>query len=1031
MPLRILSLGGALVIFCLIPVMAQAKETPAGLDSSALQSLARDFVNRIGGKLKAYDEQEARKADLENPLSQVPDNELLLLRPKANKFVMDTDLAAIKHDGMLYYSLQDIISILELAIEYDSDKKIGSGWFLREDWLIRFDFNKGEVVARGKDYKISPDQIYQEDNDIYISADAARQWMAVDLEPDIPQQYLGVKTPIPFPALARNYRTNKVGARNARNVAVLPRYKAPDKMLDINTLETQENVRWTKRRDAPSDLTHQNTTTIEGEVLKHNLYATSVYDGEEKLTNVTARLTKEDEDAVLLGPLKARYYGMGDVDITNIPLTGGMTQELGVRINNNPLRNADFQSTTISGDSLPGWDVELYRDGGLVDRVRVEDDSRYEFPDIQLFAGDNLFEVFFYGPQGEIRRDSFNIPVNEEFLATQDGTYDVSLTMQDAELYSKYRSDDEDANTPNLIARYNKYIGNTLAYGGLRATQVDGEQKVFIAGGLTNIWKGFIFDLNLATDEQANTASEFNIRKNIDDWRLFFGINRRDEDYITGGADNSLFGVTTTASKNFNSFFDTYTNLTTSLRYEERTEDTTALEGGLTFSTQMGRLNLTDSTFYRKTETGGFGGGEDTRIDKTLSARYSMGKFYLRAGVDYNIQPLHQVEKYFSQISYQPTRKLATDLLVEHDPEIRFTEARLNVNYKHDKFRISPYVSVDTDHKVQTGVRVTTALIDQPGKNLPLMTSDRVVGRGLVSAFVYHDKNGNNVFDGNDEPLPDVIVESVNVTRREKTNEKGYSLIKDLPENFLTDIRVDKATLPDPFMIPGFKGVSIFPRAGQIVELSFPIHVSGEIDGTILVDNKGETTEGSRTSVQLIPVDGKSSKILSAYTATDGYYVISNIPPGNYLLGVNADDAAKLKAGGTAPRSVKIGYDGTVLTQDFELQKGRIQVPIELETYKGTDYQGPFFAMDTANVEGRSTLAVLLEKMVERKSNIQAAEGLVPIAMEGHENLKVLPGQDWNAHYDRCQALNDRHIPCKVILFVPENSQEATQTAEK
>src|SRR5690606_12669253 len=124
------------------------------------------------------------------------------------------------------------------------------------------------------------------------------------------------------------------------------------------------------------------------------------------------------------GPLKARSYTIGDTDLPNVPLTGDESQEFGVRVSNNPLENSNFQATDITGDSLPGWDVELYRNGILLDFVSVGNDARYVFDNIELFAGDNNFEVFFYGPQGEIRRELLSLPVTPALLATQDNTYD-------------------------------------------------------------------------------------------------------------------------------------------------------------------------------------------------------------------------------------------------------------------------------------------------------------------------------------------------------------------------------------------------------------------------------------------------------------------------------------------------------------------------------------------------------------------------------------------------------------------------------
>ncbi len=1006
-----------------------AKETPEPVNNEALRNLARDFVAKIGNKLKTHDENLKSEKFAGDSLSLIPDGEILLLRPRVEKFTMDRDIAAVKYDSIMYYNLQDILTQLELAVDYSDEKKTGSGWFLREDWLIRLDLISGEVVSRGKTYKVLPQDIRDEDGQIYISQNAAKTWLEIETNPDIAQQYLNIRTPYPFPALARNYRERDTSSKGARSQAVLPRYDQEEEMFKLNVVETQHSLRAVKRQDEPTTFSQQNSTIAEGEVLKHTLYANTFWDNEENLSSVRARLTKEDENPVLLGPLKARAYTLGDTDLPSLPLTGNSSQELGVRINNNPLRNADFQDTTINGDALPGWDVELYRDGIVVDRLRVGEDARYEFQDIQLFAGDNLFEVFFYGPQGEIRRDNFNIPVNEEFLSTQDNTYDVSVSFNDTQLYSKYPSEDEDANSPHVVARYNKVIGKTLTYAGVRAREIDGEQKAYLGTGFTNVMGGFVLDGNAAADEKGATAIELGTRKNIDNWRLALRGLMRDEEFLAENESSNIQEVTGTASRNFVTPFDTLASVNATALYGIREDDSTQTKGFLGISNQMGRFNLSNTLIYDKIDNMPGSGDSQVRIDDSVAARLSMGRFFARGGVDFNIEPESQINKYFTQLSYQPNKTIGTDLLLEHNPNSKLSEARLTVNYRHDKFRLSPFVDVDTNSEVQAGVKLTTSLINEPQKPLPTFTGQRVIGRGMVSSFVYHDKNGNGVFDANDVPLPDVYVQSVNVSRREKTDEQGYSLIKDLPESYVTDIRLDSSTLPDPFMIPGFDGVSIFPKAGQVVKLTFPVHLAGEVDGVVSVEDQELQKQVAGMAMNLIPVDGKSTAIIDTYTASDGFYVLNSVPPGNYLLAVNSGAAAKLNAGGAKPVPITIGYDGTILSnKDFALTKGRVQVPVSIKPYKGSEHTMPFFAMETGTNTAKSKLSNLLSRLVEKKANIRADEGLSPITLENEENLKILPGQDWSAHYDRCQLLNDQKIPCNLILFVPEKKKGTKPT---
>lgn len=1007
-----------------------AKETDEQIDPASLQLLARDFVSKIGGKLKAYDTQTSPGL-ANNLLTMVPDGEMLLLRPKSGKFVMDAEIAAIGNKGMIYYSLQDLINALELAIDYNPETRTGSGWFLREDWLIRFDFNKGEVVARGKTYKIASEDIYDDQGDIYISGNAARDWFSINATPDIAQQFVEIVAPLPYPALARNYREEGVDGRRKLNLAKLPRAADENRDFDINIVETQQTMRM-RRRDDGSSTTHTNSTSAAGEILGHNAYGFASWDSKENITSVRGRLTKDSENPDLLGPLGARSYTLGDTDLPQLPLTGYTSQELGVRINNNPLKNADFQRTTISGDSLPGWDVELYRDGFLVDRIRVEDDSRYEFADIELFSGDNLFDVFFYGPQGEIRKDSFNIPVNEQFLATQDNTYDMSLTFNDAQTYSKFPSEDEDANAPHLLARYNKIIGDTLTYAGFRARQQDGEQKAYLGTGFTKIMRGTVLDGNAALDEQANKAFELTARKNIDNWRLSLTGNMQDEDYSQEGSNRGLRGVLGSVNRNFIAPFDTRLSLNSSAEYQEYRDDRSATTGRFGLSHQMGSFTLSNTTQYRKTDGGGTIGDtmqDEPRIDNTIAARLSQGKVFTTAGLNYNVKPESDVDSYFGQISYYPTNKFSSDLRVRHEPRDARSEARLSMNYKHDKFRISPYIDVDNKSELETGVRLSTTLVDRPNSTLPMMTSDRLIGRGMVSSFVFFDKNGNNIFDDGDEPLPDVYVQSMNIARRAPTDDKGYSLIRDLPEKFVTDIQLDVSTLPDPFMIPGFKGASVFPKSGETTDLVFPVHLGGEIDGFVYVADKSGTRNAGNIPVNLISMD-KGHEVTRIMTANDGYYVMSSVAPGNYLLSIDAATANRQKAGGMAPLPIHIGYDGTVYSgKDITLQKGRVQVPIDLMPALPAETKEPVYALQTGS-KTKNKLASLLERMITRKNSFDPDRDLQPLAVKGEENIKTLPGKGLQEHYDYCQTMNDEHLQCRLVILVPENG-EPVKTAQK
>ena len=979
---------------------------------------------------------------------QLPDGQTLLLQPKVGRFFYEFDIYALKKNNRIYHGLSDMIDVLELAIDFDEKTKQGQGWFLREDWNISIDLESGRIVSRGQEYQVSPEDIIIEEDVLFVSEEQLSQWLDMKFETDVASQFLEIETPYPLPAVARDFRQKKIrGSRGGTSVAKLPRKKIEYDWLDLNTADVRLGTQYRRADNSDPSFLNRATIAVEGQALKHEAYTVISADdrpGERDtvagISSVVARLSKKDEDPVLLGPLKARSYVIGDTTVTDIPLTGDSQQELGFRVSNSKLSNTDFETTDINGDALPGWDIELYRNGILVNSLIVGNDGFYEFPDVQLFGGDNLFEIFFYGPQGEIRSQTINVPVTPALLASQNNTYDVTLSATETRTYQEFQTDDVDRETPHLTARFNKYFGNTLTYVGLRNRDIEGDNKTFLGAGFTKLFQSTIFDGNFGVDDQANAAAQLTARKNIKDWNLSLTGLVQDEDYITDETTNpETFVVAANAQRSFSPSYGNRATLFASAEYNQRADGQDQTSGGLGTSYQTGRLNFSNNIFYEDTNPST--GDSLTRLDNNFAVRANLGKFFIRGGVNYDIKPESQVDRYFSQISYRPRPDFTGDLTLQHQPNRDFSEARLNLNYTNDHFRASPFLDIDSDHEVFAGVNVNFNVIDTPEEGLPIMTSDRAVGRGLVSSFVFHDKDGNMVFDGEDEVLPDVIVESLNVRRRAETNERGYSLIADLPPTRATDIVVDNLSLPDPYMISGTDGVSIFPSAGEIVELEFPIHISGEIDGTVSVRQRdGELEVIKRADVLLYPLKGSKQEAIKAEAAFDGFYVASQVPPGEYLMTVSNETAKKVRAGAPIPKIVRIGYGGdTLYGYNFELEKKEAQVPVtvnyvDVATLEGSNITGTVFTLKTAPGK-RTKLLGLLGNIVQKNKADDLFDGLQEVNWTidnaSIEKRYVTSSGDLEEAYRKCSQLSRHAIPCTLEVFVPSSEAGHIHTASR
>ena len=103
---------------------------------------------------------------------------------------------------------------------------------------------------------------------------------------------------------------------------------------------------------------------------------------------------------------------------------------------------------------------------------------------------------------------------------------------------------------------------------------------------------------------------------------------------------------------------------------------------------------------------------------------------------------------------------------------------------------------------------------------------------------------------------------------------------------------IAKNTLEDPLWTPALDGMRIVPRPGQAMQLDFPIFTSGEIDGTVYLIKNNKTVAAGRVRVEV--VDNNGQVIRSATTEYDGFYVVTNVPLGEYAVRVSPEQMDEL-----------------------------------------------------------------------------------------------------------------------------------------
>ncbi len=944
-----------------------------------------------------------------------------LLRPKIKNITFPNEIYALKKNSEFYFSLEDVINTLELNIKYDKSLKLAKGWFLREDWKIKIDLNTNLVVSKNKDYPLDQENYFIYEGDIFINKDNIEDWFDFVFHIDTAQQFLEIESTYPLPLIAKLSREKK-SIPNFKNYGEpkLPRHPNEYQWLDINTANIRIGTRYRKSENASSPLFVNNTTTVEGQALKHSLYALSSSDNRNNITGVSLRLSKKSETPTLLGPLQARSYAIGDITLAELPLTGSSPQELGFRVTNNSFDNIQFLRTDINGNAIPGWDIELYRNNILLGSTLVTNEGFYEFQNIELFAGNNEFELFFYGPQGEMRTRKISAPVTAGLLAQQDAKYDLSISLAETNVYQKNNAyNDELKGSPKVVFKYNKVINNIIAYAGFTRRKIHNKQKVFFGYGLTSIVNNFLIDANSAIDSQANTATQINIRRDFLGWNTSLNGTFKSKNYITreSGISETL-NVSSNIQKSFLLRDKSRISLLANASYKKNAENNDTIEGRIGVGYQKGQYNVSNNILIRKKL--GQESVSNNIITNTFSTRANFGKYFFRSGLTYNIDPMANIEQYFIQANYYQSLKFSSDLRLDYKPQNDLIKVRLGMNYINNYFTTSPFVELNNQQELYAGVNLNFNLIDTPHSATPQMTNRKSIGSGLVSSFVYHDKNGNNTYDESDIPLQDVSVKSMNIKRNISTDSDGYALINNLPETRVTDIKIDNSTLPDPFMLSATEGSSVFPTSGGLIELDFPVHMSGEIDGTVfLEDKKGKIEPIRGAEILLYSIGAKSEKKKHVRASYDGFYVASRVKPGKYIMMVSNRTGKKYKASLPLPRLVEISYSGDIIYgSDFKLDQSKLQIPINV-VYQYSPENEIIYGLKIRN-KPQSKILSLLGELNNNTSDKLYDDLLEVKTLDSTEKIYKISSNDLKESYQRCQKIAENAIPCSLEIMIHE-----------
>lgn len=802
------------------------------------------------------------------------DDELRLLEVILDNYVMDDILAAFQYKGQVMVPLGVLSQMLGFAIEVKPESATAEGFILSDERRFFLDVQRGEVTLFGNVLDFDVGRVRVETDDLYIDAELLSQWLPIKLDIDLFVMEARVLPQQPLPLQLRLERERRIAKTRLGFESAepeFPRYEVPYQLWSMPFVD--QNLQLGMRQDPVGVATRelQYTTYASADALYHESSLYLAGTDEDFVEDYRLTLGRKNPYAELLGPLRATEYQFGHVEAAAIDLVAGSKlPQPGLVLGNYPLRQqAQYDSHSFSGELLPGWEVELYHNNALLGYQSVSANGLYSFNDMPLLFGNNYFRLVFYGPQGQVREEQMNFVLDESLTRAGEHHYQLSLNQDD--------NDDLHASIKYDVG-LSKHLSAQVALVSLPLDEIQNNYQSLAVRGFGS---GLFYGVNLVNNVVGGQVREAFVQTRLG------GIN-------LGLSDAHLEGFVSEIFPQFGEPLSRHSQVRLDSAIPpsflpripvtleiERNE----FESGRSETRVRNRLTV---------QSGGLALGNDVSwsmkssqqalVNGNVMLSQFAGRYSLRGDIYYTLEPDAEIGAAIVSFNSQYFSPYNLRLVTSRSFVEGHNQYTAEVNKRVDGYTLSlnaSYISTG-DSSIQL---VWSMNFGREPRTPFWLNSERPLAtRGAISARAFLDKDRDGVMSEGDEALEGVgfTIGSGYRVENNRTDTNGVAFIASVPASRPLNIRLASHTLNDPLWAPASEGWQIVPRPGLPIQLDFAVLETGEIDGSIYLVHEEQTKGLGGIEVELVDPQGQVVKTVR--TGFDGYYLMSNIPPGEYRL---------------------------------------------------------------------------------------------------------------------------------------------------
>lgn len=628
--------------------------------------------------------------------------------------------------------------------------------------------------------------------------------------------------------------------------------------------------------------------------------------GTNPLANARLVLERRDPEGRLFGAAGATEMRVGDVSVALDPLLSPGRPGRGFEIGRSAgalVHSGGSGSTDLRGDTLPGWEVELYRDGTLLDFRRVGGDGRYEFRDIPLHGGMNVLRLVFYGPQNQKREREEKIFTGTGLLPPGETAWRLGAEQQDmgflrpAEPAAANPADPADTAPLRGALRgsfdFERGLSRSFSLGGgLSSLELTDGRHDYLRLGLGTSLPGGGGRLDLTRDLRGGWAGKLAFHGQLGPLSVALEHTElagcRSEETENDGL-RSRSEARLDVQLRIPGLPSAVPPLPVSLtvaREERVAGETLALQ-----ATSALTLPLGSSVFSNRWQLG-FANGE-LAAGGSLHLNGRFRGFAVRGSLGYQLAPKPSLSDLDVTGEIELRRGLGLHLGVSQGLLRASTAVSGGLDWRLKALVLGLTAGLSSDGRMQVGGSMSFSLGREPRSDRPRLRTDSGSSQGAVSARVFLDGDGDGRFSAGDTPLAGIRFKTDGGSRlKAETGEDGVAWLPLSPYHRL-DLSIDEDTLSDPAWVAERQGVGLVPRPGAAWTVDFPVIETGEIDGNVSLSQGGGKREVSNVRLQLVAPDG--AVVQEAKSQFDGFYLFEKVRPGRYTLRVAAEQLERLR----------------------------------------------------------------------------------------------------------------------------------------